>query len=127
MDDFGNILYLIFIAVSLLGGLWQNYNKQKAKKQEASAAPSYEENYTELYESRDVEAEEEQEDEARETIKNLERKANYVRQNRRIKRRNDILLESEFNNEEEEPEIDLKEFDARKAVIYSEILNPPYL
>jgi hypothetical protein len=126
MDDFGNILYLIFIAVSLLGGLWQNYNKQKAKKEEASAAPSYEENYTELFDSRDIAAEEEQEDEARETINNLERKANFVRQNRRIKRRTDILLESE-SDEEEEPEIDLKDFDAKKAVIYSEILNPPYL
>lgn len=126
MDDFGNILYLIFIAVSLLGGLWQNYNKQKAKKEEASAAPSYEENYTELFDSRDIAAEEEQEDEARETINNLERKANFVRQNRRIKRRTDILLDSE-SDEEEEPEIDLKDFDAKKAVIYSEILNPPYL
>ncbi len=127
MDDFGNILYLIFIAVSLLGGLWQNYNKQKAKKEEVSTVPQYEENDTELYDPKDFEVDTEQEEEARMAIKNLERKANFVKQNRRIKRRSDILLETESLDEEESPEIDLKDFDAKKAVIYSEILNPPYL
>jgi len=127
MDDFGNILYLIFIAVSLLGGLWQNYNKQKAKKEEVSTVPQYEENDTELYDPKDFEVDTEQEEEARMAIKNLERKANFVKQNRLIKRRSDILLETESLDEEESPEIDLKDFDAKKAVIYSEILNPPYL
>ena len=100
---------------------------KKAKKEEVSTVPQYEENDTELYDPKDFEVDTEQEEEARMAIKNLERKANFVKQNRRIKRRSDILLETESLDEEESPEIDLKDFDAKKAVIYSEILNPPYL
>jgi len=127
MDDFGNILYLIFIVISLLGGLWQNYNKQKANKDQTSTVPSFEEDFAETFEIRDIVAEQQQEKEAREKIDELERKANLVRKNRRIKQRSDILIESESQELENDSAFDLKEFDAKKAVIYSEILNPPYL
>jgi len=127
MDDFGNILYLIFIVISLLGGLWQNYNKQKANKDQTSTVPSFEEDFAETFEIRDIVAEQKQEKEAREKIDELERKANLVRKNRRIKQRSDILIESESQELENDSAFDLKEFDAKKAVIYSEILNPPYL
>jgi hypothetical protein len=127
MDDFGNILYLIFIVISLLGGLWQNYNKQKANKDQTSTVPSFEEDFAETFEIRDIVAEKKQEKEAREKIDELERKANLVRKNRRIKQRSDILIESESQELENDSAFDLKEFDAKKAVIYSEILNPPYL
>jgi len=127
MDDFGNILYLIFIVISLLGGLWQNYNKQKANKDQTSTVPSFEEDFAETFEIRDIVAEQQQEKEAREKIDELEQKANLVRKNRRIKQRSDILIESESQELENDSAFDLKEFDAKKAVIYSEILNPPYL
>jgi len=127
MDDFGNILYLIFIVISLLGGLWQNYNKQKANKDQTSTVPSFEEDFAETFEIRDIVAEQKQEKEAREKIDELEQKANLVRKNRRIKQRSDILIESESQELENDSAFDLKEFDAKKAVIYSEILNPPYL
>jgi len=127
MDDFGNILYLIFIVISLLGGLWQNYNRQKANKDQTSTVPSFEEDFAETFEIRDIVAEQKQEKEAREKIDELERKANLVRKNRRIKQRSDILIESESQELENDSAFDLKEFDAKKAVIYSEILNPPYL
>ena len=127
MDDFGNILYLIFIVISLLGGLWQNYNRQKANKDQTSTVPSFEEDFAETFEIRDIVAEQKQEKEAREKIDELEQKANLVRKNRRIKQRSDILIESESQELENDSAFDLKEFDAKKAVIYSEILNPPYL
>jgi hypothetical protein len=127
MDDFGNILYLIFIVISLLGGLWQNYNRQKANKDQTSTVPSFEEDFAETFEIRDIVAEQQQEKEAREKIDELEQKANLVRKNRRIKQRSDILIESESQELENDSAFDLKEFDAKKAVIYSEILNPPYL
>lgn len=129
MDDFGNILYFIFIALSLVGGLWQNFNKQKAKKKEESARsiPKYEDDFIDKFEPIDQEEVLENEREARETIQAMKRKTDLVKKDRRIKRRNDVLLEAESVEEEEAPAFDLKDFDARKAVIYSDILNPPYL
>ena len=45
----------------------------------------------------------------------------------RIKTRPRIQLQELDGEEEEEFDVNLSDFDARKAVIYSEILNPPYL
>ena len=129
MDDFVNILYFIFIAISLAGGLWQNYKKQKEKqkeqKEETYSAPSYEFKSKEVHEISD--AIQESDAKAREQIEMLEHKALKAWKNRRIKRRSDILIESESEQEDDTPKSDIGEFDARKAIIYSEIINPPYL
>ena len=89
MDDFGNILYFIFIAISLAGGLWQNYKKQKEKqkeqKEETYSAPSYEFKSKEVHEISD--AIQESDAKAREQIEMLEQKALKAWKNRRIKRR----------------------------------------
>tara|TARA_B110000046_G_scaffold149742_1_gene157979 strand:- start:251 stop:640 length:390 start_codon:yes stop_codon:yes gene_type:complete len=129
MDDFGNILYFIFIAISLAGGLWQNYKKRKQKQKEQQeetySAPSYEFESEEVHEISD--AIQESDAKAREQIEMHEQKALEAWKNRRIKRRSDILIESESEQVDETSKSDIRDFDARKAIIYSEIINPPYL
>jgi hypothetical protein len=73
----------------------------------------------------------EEERAAAERLESMKRAAEEARENRRLKRRN-LLEEEEANklaaeNDRAAIHAYARDFDAKKAVIYSEILNPPYL
>ncbi|MEX2596107.1 MAG: hypothetical protein WEC59_04180 [Salibacteraceae bacterium] len=126
MDDIGNIIYILFILVSILGGVWQNISKQKKEKQERKVAyePVFQDD--ELEQLQTVKSEKDQE--AAEKLKSMESAAQKASNERRLKRRN--LLEEKEHLEREASlaaEMNAEDFDPKKAVIYSEILNPPYL
>ena len=127
MDDLGNIIYILFVLVSLIGAAWRNYTKKKEEQQERQM-------------TREVLEEERQDDneslfrpeelvlkeqEAQLRLEQLEQKAKAAIQDRRLKRRN--LLEQNALKAERAEEQNEFEFDPKKAIIYSEILNPPYI
>lgn len=134
MDDIGNIIYLLVILASFVIGIWQNINKNKQKP---SRQVEYEMEEDEIdSKQRRTEAVKEQrsfqqtvkEASAAARLKELENKAQEARLDRA--RRRKLVFEQSRESEAielEEMEAERLEFDARKAVIYSEILKPPYL
>jgi hypothetical protein len=136
MDDIGNIIYIIIVIISLIAGAWQKANKEKPAKpyvpemDEPEVVPSFEEERRSIFKEVDQVVLREREQAASERLRLLELKAEEAKSARGKKRAQDTLTR---RNQEltgmqvESDEIDLSDFDARKAVIYSEILNPPYL
>lgn len=133
MDDIGNLVYLAFIIISVLVGAWKNFQKKKEARPATVEAPVRNEQrrpsvdeLDELNSNRrrkDAMAEErlaEMERKAKEALEaskrsKIERRPKKTERPKRHKRPNQTI------------QTDLREFDARKAIIYSEILNPPYL
>ena len=139
MEDFGNIIYLIVLLLSFVFGIWK---KAKRGDEERPAPPIFDEEEIFRKFRDEVEAVEEEEEEllapqetlqreqdALERLKEMERAAKKAKEAgaHRIKTRPRIQLQELDGEEEEEFDVNLSDFDARKAVIYSEILNPPYL
>jgi hypothetical protein len=132
MDDLENIIYIILVAISLISGAWKNISKQKEIKKEKPSNPAseardqMERTFREVIFDRKNEAAEAQKPGLK--LKEMEKAALLAKQNRRLRKRN--LLEDETNalTITEEPKHSIAStFDAKQAVIYSEILNPPYL
>ena len=133
MDDLGNIIYLIFLALSLLAGVWKNMRKRKEKapKQASSApVPSRPAQSIDDFDEM-IERQKRKEAASEKRLAEMEAKAKEALKARgrlrpeRSKRKMTEPIENkepDLNND-----LDLREFDARKAIIYSEILNPPYL
>lgn len=132
MDDPGTLIYIAFLVISLIGGLIRNWNKkQEEKPAQPKPAPSSrydKETIGEL--SRKSQAKNR---EAAARIEELEAEAKAVlAAPKRIKRpRGPMLLEDETLTtsgvSKQFIEDTFEDFDPRKAIIYSEILNPPYL
>ena len=133
MDDIGNIIYLIVILLSFVFSIWQKANK---KQQDESRIPP---EIEDLFDDRDTEVWEEDrftppdpaaEQTASERLRQMAEEATAARAGRRAIRK-EKQLQIEVDEAEasaaEIDHLDLSDFDARKAVIYSEILNPPYL
>ena len=133
MDDFGSLIYVAFIAVSIIAGYFNSQKKKRAAQeakdsvgQEASSAgPSREEIERmidlERIAQKEASAKLEELRVSKTNTKNIRPETNRARAKR--KREVDDVEE---NNEHALFDV-TEEFDARKAVIYSEILNPPYL
>lgn len=132
MDDLENIIYIILVVISLISGAWKNIAKQKEVKKEKQPTQSAEEGnqmertFREVMFDKKKEAAEVQNAELK--LKEMEKAAFLAKQNRRLRKRN--LLEDDSNviaDTIEQKSSEKIDFDAKKAVIYSEILNPPYL
>ena len=143
MDDPELIIYILFLAVSLIGGVWKNYKKGQARKLnpeqvdetvvEGDLEEMFEQQRREQELARSIELEErrlEQEKliqipvpEPTEMV-SFDRKETAIRQERKVRTR---ILTEPTEEETTTTEMNLEDFDARKAIIYSEILNPPYL
>ncbi|MEZ4720558.1 MAG: hypothetical protein R2813_01620 [Flavobacteriales bacterium] len=128
MDDPGNLIYLAFLVISLIAGLVKNRNKNSRpdshSEQPAGRPAMSVENFREILEQRKA-----KEQAAEERLKQMEAEAVEAKQ-RKIRKmppqkritepaKEDIVFHHEEN--------DLTHIDLRKAVIYSEILNPPYV
>jgi hypothetical protein len=136
MEDFGNIIYLIVLLLSFVFGIWK---KAKKADDEQSTPPVFDEEeiFRRFRGEVEVEVDEipspqetlQKEQDALERLKEMERAAKKAKEAgaHRIKTRPRIQLQELDEEEEEEFDVNLSDFDARKAVIYSEILNPPYL
>lgn len=127
MDDIGNIVYLIMILISVIAGVVNKWNK---KEQGKMPAPIPDVDYTpeSVEEIEPVPSD----PKAEKRLAEMEAKAKEAlraHEERRKKRRKSHLKEFDPDNETNNltSEFDPREFDARKAVIYSEILKPPYL
>ena len=117
--------------ISLIGGIWQNLSKQKkeaeARRQTAQTIQPKEQRVEQQFNwEEDQEVVTERDKRAAERLAQMERAAQEAKKGRRIKRRS-MFDEKEAMEDEPLHGVNLKDFDARKAVIYSEILNPPYL
>ncbi|NQV53461.1 MAG: hypothetical protein HQ500_09780 [Flavobacteriales bacterium] len=150
MDDIGNIVYLVVLVLSFVFGIWQKANKAK---QASSRPPVEADDYTEVYAPME-EVEEPKEPQVRQVmdremfdqaramegaaavkLREMELKAKSVRdeasadrkRRRRAMQVRDAADLKEREEREGQEDAYLSDFDARKAVIYSEILNPPYL
>jgi hypothetical protein len=133
MDDFGSLIYVAFIAVSIIAGYFNNQKKKRAAQeakdsvgQEApSAGPSREEI------ERMIDLERIAQKEASAKLEELRVSKTNTKNIRPETIRSRAKRKREVDDVEENSEHALfdvtEEFDARKAVIYSEILNPPYL
>lgn len=139
MDDIGTIIYIGFLLLSLFGGLWSNAMKKKREeaRQHPPAPPAQAQPYQTVPPnveqlknlSRRQQA---QKEEAEQRLEQMGREAAAAMEGGRVKRktrksRDERLQQYEHQPEETPAEPDLAEFDARKAIIYSEILKPPYL
>lgn len=155
MDDIGNIVYLVVLLLSFVYGIWKKANKGNEESSRPPAkAEAYDEDFTEAFAPQPTEAPEVVKPEAqaprvmmdrerldrariedREAalqLRFMEGQARSVRDEisaeRKRKRRSLQVIEA-AEEEERRKEYDDEafEFDARKAVIYSDILNPPYI
>lgn len=147
MDDPELIIYIIFLAVSLLGGVYKNFKKNQDRKN----AP---EPVMETTEMDDMEEMFERQRQEEEIARAFEEERRRIENKRLTEEKEALILKDEtarsvsFARRESsrqkrtesassglEPVIeesistqfDLEDFDVRKAIIYSEILNPPYL
>lgn len=138
MDDIGNLIYLIVLALSFVIGIWQKANKRKQQEQpsapvdERTDEPFYDQDPSPemvipSYEEERLVAE--QELQAAELLKQMQAKALEAKKGRRLKSiyKKKPLMGVDETNDAYQDDLDLSNFDAKKAVIYSEILNPPYL
>jgi len=139
MDDIGNIIYILFLLISLLGGLWGNVRKkQREAQQSIPHEPVKPRPQSPVFSSEELKKmtrqKQVQRQQAEQRLQQLEKesalaKEGRLRSERRRSRRREAFpsqLEEQTSNDFI-TEIDLTEFDARKAIIYSEILKPPYL
>ena len=150
MDDIGNIVYLLVLLLSFVFGIWQKANKAK---QEASKPPVEQDDYSEVFAPLEEVVEQKvaqprqvmdremfdqaraMEGEAAGRLREMDLKAKNVRdeasadrkRRRRAQQVRDAADLKEREAQDDQKETYLSDFDARKAVIYSEILNPPYL
>lgn len=133
MEDPGTLLYVAFVVISLIVGYFRNRKKKLEEAQEFEKASDM----TDMSESLSKhEIEHRIREQKRAQIEALERldEINRASQAARIQKSEsnrkslDIIeLEEVGLDETEETENIIEEFDARKAIIYSEIMNPPYL
>ncbi|MEQ9188188.1 MAG: hypothetical protein RLP15_10680 [Cryomorphaceae bacterium] len=155
MDDIGNIVYLVVLLLSFVYGIWKKANKSNEESSRPAAnTEEYDGDFTEVFTPQSPAAPEvvkpeaqaprvvmdrEQIDRARIEdreaalqLRFMEGKARSVRDEisaeRKRKRRSLQVLEAAEEEERRQEYNDEEfEFDARKAVIYSDILNPPYI
>lgn len=127
MDDISNLLYIIFIVISIIGGIWQNLNNQKGARENKPDPIGHERipNIEKLEEERRS-----SEITSAARLQALKEKAQASYSSQKTKRTRKSLLNEE--DEITEPSlgtayVNAQNFDAKKAIIYSEILNPPYL
>lgn len=128
MKDSGNIVYILFLLISLIGWVLKNW-----KKQQQQPAPQRENRPT-IFDfeeiKRAVENRQATEREDQQKLRMMEQEAVLARQRTPEKHKPMKLTRPTTPAMEAAPThayIDLKQIDLRKAVIYSEILNPPYL
>lgn len=136
MDDIENLIYILFVLISLISGVWKNASKQKEeKKRRAAMEQTVAEDEAEevsTWRPEPIPVVPTKKDEAAaERLEQMKRAAEEARSNRRLRKRN-LLADDVLPVEEEAPKLASlhsckSDFDAKKAVIYSEILNPPYL
>jgi len=116
MDDLGTIIYVVLIVISIVSGLWKNISKQRKASAEPGAPADVFEQEQPTRQTTNYESQFEFE---QSVMKPVSKTAVEIRDERHKKDK-----EEESHQEvllDEEP------FDVRKAIIYSEILNPPYL
>lgn len=122
MDDFGAIIYIAFLLISLLGGLWTNIQKNRKKTQEPQQTVTHEVNQVKTAAPKVMPAR------SKERVSLSAQKMGMEYQEKKTRRRMEqVLQEEQIKSSETVTDITLEDFDARKAIIYSEILKPPYL
>ena len=132
MDDPGTLIYLAFLVISLIAGYFQN------RKKKAQQAPPPIEVPVETFvpDQRAIEKAEREAElrnkAAEERIAEMERAALEAKaaSRRRSKRVQEVEMLEETEDLDEEHTVGAQilgeEFDARKAIIYSEILKRPH-
>jgi hypothetical protein len=136
MDDFGNIIYLVILIISFIAGIWRKNNKEAETPPSAPPKSELEEMMGPVFKQFErkwtkVELSHVQMEEQQSTahLRDLERRAMEAKQARGVRRKRSeaMSLKEETYQLPTNDALDLSDFDARKAIIYSEILNPPYL
>lgn len=121
MEDPKILVYIAFIAISLIGSYLRNQSKKKAEAKEME------------YETVSKPKEEPVQRREPEKLKKAERlQSSFEKREmskpevptRTVESKKSKALVAESHDEEEHI---MDDFDARKAIIYSEILKPPYL
>lgn len=134
LDDPGTLIYVAFVAISLIAG----YLKNLKKKREAQLEGHFEESERshpqiepDLFETAKNEIDAEKRISEMKAKTQIALLAKNQREWRIRKRKTEIKLavenESELDLSEAYSNNEYENFDMKKAVIYSEILNPPYL
>lgn len=140
MEDFSIIGYLIVFVVSLIGAWMRN---SKNKKQEAEAgrqpqpSPRQENTPPVSFDLEEILMRQQRKQEAElARQRQLEQEAaqaskaaliEQLRNERLAEKQKKLETKTELKETLTEDSSILDDFDARKAIIYSEILNPPYL
>ncbi|GAB5539579.1 MAG: hypothetical protein Salg2KO_16820 [Salibacteraceae bacterium] len=130
MDDPGTLIYVAFLVISLIAGWLKNRNKKKDRETLAPAPQSTSgpnSNVDIEYLREQAEMQEKADAEARERLEALTAETNQVKPEKRIRK---PLFEPEPTYVDgEDPSVAEEihnDFDARKAIIYSEILKRPH-
>ncbi|MCO4805895.1 MAG: hypothetical protein KC456_04815 [Flavobacteriales bacterium] len=131
MDDPGSLIYVAFLAISIIAGFINSQKKKRAAQdalegvgqEDSDSAPSA----VEISQMIDLERVAQKEAIAK--LQELSvKKAKSKRHDFKRTRTKQIIEVEEEEAYSGHPLFDITdEFDARKAVIYSEILNPPHL
>lgn len=130
MEDPGTLIYIAFLAISLIAGYFQNRKKKANERQREVPVDVFIPDQRELEQAEEEAAERNKAAEVR--IKEMERaakeaKSASIKRERRV--RDLQLLEDQAEERDREgaglSDLLGEEFDAKKAIIYSEILKRP--
>jgi hypothetical protein len=136
LDDPGTLIYVAFLAISLIGGYLKNLKKKRATQIEEDIETPEPDPRSYRFEENQVQQASNEID-ADKRIAEMKRKSDLALQAKseresRVRKRKEEMqsaLDSESETENLEPRTDgLDEaFDLKKAIIYSEIINTPYV
>ena len=128
MDDPGTLIYVAFLVISLIAGWVKNNNKKK--NQEASAPQPPPSVVTDIDIKKAMREKEAADRKAKEMLRSLAEQSNEAELERKSVKPNIQFAESDENTKSRPADLTNDEshgFDARKAFIYSEIFNAPYI
>lgn len=134
MDDYGILVYVAFLVISLIGGWLKREGKKKEEQKSPSSAnqnrPSAQPVQLDLDEI--LGRKKEQKQMAEQRLREMEQEAQRALEQSKLSGKKTYTRqrpkrEPKLEPVETETSSDWDDFDARKAIIYSEILNPPYL
>lgn len=129
MDDPGTLIYVAFLVISLIAGWLKNRKKAEAEKLDPiSDEPQMTLSRSEIDEA--VASQREERATAEEKLKLMSMESLKAQKRKESKTRRPITSENVVDDASADETAELSDserFDARKAFIYSEILNPPHL
>jgi len=129
MDDPGTLIYVAFLVISLIVGWLKNRKKAEDEGLDPiSNDPQMTMSKSEIDEA--IATQLEERIAAEEKLKVMSMESLKAQKRKESKTRRPITAESvvdDASDEETAEHVDSERFDARKAFIYSEILNPPHL